>query len=142
MQLHFIDELGQVSTKMLDTLDIILRKVRNTNSYLSGLLVIGTLDHYQLPPIKGKPFTTSPHILTSFEFVRLQHSVRASGDPDFHRLQKLVRLHPSKYEEYSALIDEPRRIIVSVCAFVDNWSSPDITPNTYCLCGNEFLQKR
>ena len=120
MQVLFIDELGQVSTKMLAVLDIILRKVSILNIYLGGLLVIGTLDHKQLPPLKGKPFMTLQHILTSLEFVILQHSLRASGDPDFQRLQNIARLHPRKYKEYPALIDEFRRLIVSVCTFVND----------------------
>ena len=45
MQVLFIAELGQVSTEILAILDIILRKIRNSNMYLGGLLVIGTLDH-------------------------------------------------------------------------------------------------
>ena len=63
MQVLFIDEISQVSTEMLAIFDIILRKVRNSNIYLGGLLVIGTLDHKQLPPVKEKQFMTSPHIL-------------------------------------------------------------------------------
>ena len=41
---------------------------------------------------------TSPHILTSFKFLTLQHSVRATGDPDFQCFQNITRLHPRKYE--------------------------------------------
>ena len=53
VQVLFLDELGQVSSEMLAVLDIILRKVRNSNTYLGGLLIIGTLDHKQLPPVNG-----------------------------------------------------------------------------------------
>ena len=42
-----------------------------------------------------------------------------------------------KYEEDPALTDEFRRLIVSVYTFVDDWSSPEITPNTYRLYGKK-----
>ena len=86
MQVVFIDELSQVSIQMLDVLDSILRKVRNSNIYLGGLLISGTLDHKQLPPVNRRPCMISPHILTPFEFIVLKHSVRVCGDPDFQRL--------------------------------------------------------
>ena len=57
------------------------------------------MDHKQLYPPKGLPFLVSSNILTSFEFVRLYHSIRATGDPSFQRLQILARLHPTKYTE-------------------------------------------
>ena len=142
VQVLFLDELGQVSSEMLAVLDIILRKVRNSNTYLGGLLIIGTLDHKQLPPVKGKPFMTSPHVLTSFAFTVLQHSVRASGDPDFQRLQNIARLHPRCYEENPDLIDEFKELISRVCTFVPNWSSPLITPNTFRLYSKKAPAKR
>merc|ERR1712127_393057 len=74
----FIDEIGQVSAELLSTLDILLRKIRNGNIFFGGLLIIASLDHRQLPPVKGKPFLMSPHVLTCFKFSILEHSVRAS----------------------------------------------------------------
>ena len=82
MQFLFIDKLSQVSTEMLAVLDIILRKVRNSNIYIGELLIIGTLEHKQLPPVNGRPFMTAPHILTSFECIVLKYSGRVCSDPD------------------------------------------------------------
>ena len=47
---------------------------------------------------------TSPHILTKFKFVTLQHSVRARGDAGLKFLQNIVRLHYGKHEESPDLI--------------------------------------
>ena len=95
LQILFIDKLGQVSTEMLAVLDIVLRKVRNFNIYLGGLL-IDTSDHTQIPPVKENPFMASPHILTSFEFVTLQYLLRVSGDPSYQHLQNIAHPHPRK----------------------------------------------
>ena len=92
-------------------LDVILCTIRQSNTYLGGLLIIGTLDHRQLPPVKGKPLMTSPHIISPFEFIVLQHSVRASGDPDFQRLYNIARMYPRHYEEDSKLIKEFKHLV-------------------------------
>ena len=67
----FFDKLGQASSEMLVVLNIILRKVRNSNTCLGELFIIGILDHKQLPPISRRPFITSPYILTSFALIVL-----------------------------------------------------------------------
>ena len=41
----FLDEVGQISCEMLSCLDMILRRVRNNNIFLGGILFICTLDH-------------------------------------------------------------------------------------------------
>ena len=65
----FLDEVGQISSELLTCLDLILRKLRNNNIFLGGLLLICTLDHKQLQPINGKPFLVSPMVLSCFEFI-------------------------------------------------------------------------
>ena len=50
------DEMGQISAEFLATIDIILRTLRETNVYLGGVLIIGTIDHTQIQPIEGRPF--------------------------------------------------------------------------------------
>lgn len=85
---------------------------------------------------------TSPHIISFFEFIVLQHSVRASGHPDFQRLQNIARLHPRHYNENPALIDELKDLIGRACTFVDDWSSSKITPSTCRLYGKKSLQRK
>ena len=113
------------------TLYIILQRIRNSNIYLGGLLWICTLDHKQLPPITGKPFLTSPHVLICFEFIQLEESVRANSDPDLQRIQKIARLHPQKYIDDPSLIPEFKRLLSSTCTFVNDWNDPIITPTTH-----------
>ena len=55
----FFDEMGQVSSEFLATFDIILRKIRNSNIYMGGVLFIFSMDHTQIQPIEGHPFLTS-----------------------------------------------------------------------------------
>ena len=102
----FIDEIGQISSEMLSTLDIILRRIRNSNMFFGGLLIICTLDHKQLPPIKGKPFLISPFVLSCFEFTSLQESVRDHSDKQLQRIQQIARMHPNEYIEDSSLLTE------------------------------------
>ena len=138
----FVDEIGQISSEMLSTLDIILRRIRNSNIYLGGLLFICTLDHKQLPPIKGKPFLTSPHVLSCFEFIRLEESVRANSDSDLQRIQKIARFHPQKYIDDPTLITEFKILLSTTCTFVSDWKDPLITPTAYRLYGKKFPAKQ
>ena len=65
----FIDEIPQVSSELFSTLDILLRQIRNSYIFFGGLLIIATLDHHQLPPVKGRKFLMSPHCITCFNFL-------------------------------------------------------------------------
>ena len=95
----FLDEIGQISADMLSCLDMILRKIRNNNIFLGGLLFICTLDHKQLPPINGKPFLVSPMVLSCFEFICLTESMRESGDHNLQRIQQIARMNPTMYDQ-------------------------------------------
>ena len=93
IDIMFVDEIGQISSEMLSCLDIILRKIRNNNIFLGGLLFICTLDHKQLAPIDGFPILTSPLVISCFEFISLTESVRESGDVNLQRIQNLARMN-------------------------------------------------
>jgi hypothetical protein len=43
------------------------------------------MDHTQIQPINQLPFLTSSMVLTCFQAIQLQHSVRAHGDIEFQR---------------------------------------------------------
>ena len=106
LHILFIDEIDRVSAEMLATFDIILRKIRGNNIFVGGLLIISTLGHKQLPPVKVKPFLVSYHVLSCFRFSVPEHSIRAINYIKLQRLQYIARLHPSKYHEHPILIDE------------------------------------
>ena len=73
------DEFGQLSSEFIGTIDIILHHLRRSNLMFGGVLLIGTLDHTQIQPWKGRPFLTSPQIIPCFEMVNLKHSVRTNN---------------------------------------------------------------
>ena len=55
----FFDEIVQLPAELLGVLDIILRRIRDNNIFLGGVVIISTIDHTQLQPVNGKPFLTS-----------------------------------------------------------------------------------
>jgi DNA replication protein DnaC len=63
----FVDELGQLPAQLMSVLDIILRRIRNSNQYMGGVLLISTMDPQQLRPMNGLPAMLSPFIITCFK---------------------------------------------------------------------------
>ena len=124
----FADELGQLSAELLSVLDMILRRIRESTLFMGGVLLIGTLDQHQLKPIHGKPFLTSPHLLTSFQCKVLTRSVRSGNDLHLQRLNCICRMSSEQiagYEkEFIDLIDKH-------CAFVETWHDPLITDHVF-----------
>ena len=66
----------------------------------------------------------SAHMISSFSFLRLQHSVRSQGDPDFCELQSITRKMPHE------LTPEIERrfmdLLNSCCTFVPDFADPRI----------------
>jgi predicted GIY-YIG superfamily endonuclease len=120
----FADELGQLSAEMLSVLDIILRRVRGSSLFMGGVLVIGTIDHLQLKPVRGKPFLVSPHVLTSFTMRKLIHPVRAAKCKDLRRVIEITRV---RREEFCDFEQEFRQLLSEGCTWVDSWDDPRIT---------------
>ena len=69
------DKMGQVSAKHPSTLDIIPRKIRNSNVFMGGILTVFTIDHTQIQLIKGRPLLTSCHVLSCFTMVSLEQFI-------------------------------------------------------------------
>ena len=91
LDILFIDELGQVSAEQFCTIDIIkIQKIRSSQTPFGGVLILGTTDHTQLQPINQLPILTSSMMMTCFQMIRLDHSVRAHGDNEFQRLQAIT----------------------------------------------------
>ena len=137
----FLDEIGQLSSEMLAVIDIILRRVKDTNIFMGGVLIISTIDHTQLQPVQGRPFLTSSHVITCFQMTMLCTSVRASNDPNFQRIQEIARMHYKVYQQQPELLDEFKLLLSNTCTFVSDWSDPEITPSTYRLYSKKFPAK-
>ena len=71
LDIIFVDEIGQVPAEFLSIIDIIMRRIRDNNIFLGGLLIIGSMDHTQIQPINANPFLTPTHIITCFKSVSL-----------------------------------------------------------------------
>jgi hypothetical protein len=134
MDVLFIDEFGQVSAELLATMDMIMRRVRNSSQFMGGLLVIGTYDYLQLPPVEGRPPLLSPHILTSFILRKLEHSVRAGKDKILQQIQEYTRLSPARFadvrENFIALV-------VNNCTFVSSFDNDAIPTSTLRMFGKK-----
>ena len=110
----FLDKIGELPARMLSTLNIIMRRVRNTDIFMVGVIIINKMDHTQLQPINGRTFLLSTHVITCFKMVKIQSSVRAAVDVDFQRLQAIVRMHYSQYIEHPELLDDLRLLLRNV----------------------------
>ena len=62
----FIDEMGQISALLICTIDIILRKLCNSDLPFGGVYISGTMNNCQIQPINQIPFLTSTLVLTCF----------------------------------------------------------------------------
>ena len=129
----FFDEMGQVSSEFLATFDIILRKIRNSNIYMGGVLFIFSMDHTQIQPIEGHPFLTSCHIIPCYKMILLKNSVRAHNDLNFKRIQEIARFNYKKIEKNPELIDEFITLCSENFTFIERWDDDRILPSTMRL---------
>ena len=72
----FIDEFGNVSARFLSAMDMILRRVRDRNEYMGGVLIIASIDVNQMPSVEEIPGLVSSLILTNYRSFLLTKSVR------------------------------------------------------------------
>ena len=133
MDSMFIDEAGQMSAEILSLIDMILRRLRKSPTPFGGVLVMGTMDHAQLAPVKGLPFLLSSHIMTCFTMVRLSHSVRAHQDAEFQELQAIARMNPILLQSDPAHKIRFIELCKNVLTFVSSWEDPAITPDCHRL---------
>jgi len=124
-----IDEGGQLSAENVNTMDIILKKVRKSRRPFGGMLIMVTMDPWQFGPIEGLPFLVSSHILTNFILVELKHSVRAHQDPSFQEIQNITRMSPSKLKQNKAIKRRFTELMSKHITFVDDFDNSIITPD-------------
>jgi hypothetical protein len=137
-----VDELAQSSSNMLAILDIIMKRVKGSQTFMGGLLVFFTLDHLQTQPINERPILTSPQIVPCFQMVKLQTSVRAAQDPHFQRIQTIARMPLSTLQDESHdYVDEFIELISNHCTFVRCWDDSIINEKTYRLYSKKVPAK-
>ena len=120
LSILFLDEIGQLSVEILSVLDIILRRIRDNSIFLRGILVVTTLDHAQLQPMKGRPFLRSSHDISCFKMIKLSNSVKAYGDAPFLRIQEVFCMYYNNFEENPELLEEFKELLSGTCTFVDD----------------------
>lgn len=141
LDILFCDELGQSTAELISVIDIILRKLRDNNIFLGGVLIIFTMDHTQILPFESRPFLTSTHVIPCFRMVALETSIRANGDELFQRAQAIARYSYRKLTREPQLVDEFIGLVSENFTFVEDWSSELITPSTYRLYGKKVPAK-
>ena len=70
----FVDEIGQFSEELLSEIDVMLQRIRDIQVVCSSILLISTIDHTQLQPVKLTPFLLSSLIIACFTMVKLDTS--------------------------------------------------------------------
>ena len=129
LDILFIDEFGQVSAEQLCTIDIILRKIRKSQTPFGGVLILCTMDHTQLQPINQLPVLTSSMMITCFQMFCLKHSVRAHNDIEYQRLQEITRMNPYVLIQSEALKTEFFDLAGRILTYVNDWTNQKIEPN-------------
>ena len=136
MDILFIDEIGQLPAEALSTIEIILRRIRNnSNVFMGGVVIISTLDHTQLKPVKGRPFLLSSHLIINFKMPKLETSVCAIANCSLQKIQKIISSRYNQFTENLNLLSELRDPLHDVPRYIDACTSPFITSDTCRLYG-------
>lgn len=131
-----IDEVGQNSAQLFSALEMICRAVRNRSDFFGGIHVICTIDECQITPIDGLPFLTSPHVVSSFKLITLDHPVRAEEE-NLRLACKLVRTPAIVLQEQPELIEQIVGLVSENATFVDDWDSPRIPHDAIRVFGKK-----
>ena len=118
-----------------------MRRLRDSNLYLGGILLIGTLDHTQIQSLHSRPFLTSSNLIPCFKMIALRNSVRAANDPIFYRIQEIARYDHNKLKNHPELIDEFISLCSDYLTFVDDWNDNRIPPSTIRLYSKKVPAK-
>ena len=90
-----------------------------------------TLDHKQLPPIRARPALLSTLVVTNFQMIKMQHSIRARTDPNLQTLISIPRFDTVD----SASIETFRGIILNSCRHVKSWDDEKVTMDMIRVVG-------
>ena len=118
-----IDKEVHIYAELMSTLEVILRRLCRNSIPFGGVLIMCTIDHTQLVPVKGKQFLVSYHILSCFKIGILQHYICSFNDPEFQRFQQIACIHHDMYSTNPELLRDFRLLSVIVFTFVSECSS-------------------
>ena len=62
--------------QIFSAFEIILRKIWNSNMYMGDVLIIFSMNHTQIQPIRGHKFLTSCHIISCFKMATHEEVAR------------------------------------------------------------------
>ncbi|KAF4650251.1 hypothetical protein FOL47_001334, partial [Perkinsus chesapeaki] len=113
------EEIGTEGAELLDVQNKILQFLHNSPLPFGGVLIMGSGDPNQLPPIKQTLLWTSPSIICTTRLFMLNHFVRSSTDQNLQEVLTLFqKLQPSEDD-----IQRIQDLIREHCRFAPNWSS-------------------
>ncbi|EEQ97177.1 hypothetical protein Pmar_PMAR000344, partial [Perkinsus marinus ATCC 50983] len=117
IQVFIHEEIGTEGAETLDVQNKILQFLHKSPLPFGGVLVMGSGDPNQLPPIKETLLWTSPSVITTMRLAMLHKFVRSSTDRD---LQEVLTLF-QKLQPTDADIQRIQDLIDHRCRFIDNW---------------------
>lgn len=124
-----LDEMGQNSSQFLAAIDLICQKIRNRSDLFGGILVIATIDEFQLHPITGVPCLISPVIIMAYRLIKLNESIRAE-EPEMKRICQIARMPAADLKANPALLNRLEELLSSHATWVDNWEDVRIPEET------------
>lgn len=113
------EEIGTEGAELLDVQNKILQFLHNSPLPFGGVLLMGSGDPNQLPPIKQTLLWTSPSIITTTRLYILKKFVRSATDEE---LQEVLTLF-QKLQPTEADIQRIQYLIRERCNFRSNWDS-------------------
>jgi len=126
-----LDEMGYLSAEVLNVMDTVLRSVRCKSSFMGGVLTFATLDHKQLPPIRARPALLSTLVVTNFEMIKMEHSIRARTDLCLQKMISIPRMDSVDMATIRTFWD----IIVKSCKHVKSWEDDAVTADMIRVVG-------
>lgn len=86
-----VEEIGLLPGYLFNILDIVLRRIKSTDTPFGGVLILASGDPKQLKPVDGTAIWMSPNIYTLFNVICLQNFVRSRTDLDLQEIIKKMR---------------------------------------------------
>ena len=114
LQVLILEEVSLLSAQLFCAMDLVLRKIRQIDESLGGVLIIANGDCCQLSNISGYNIFETCCFMFTFDHHFLAHFVRML-DPDGQRLLKMMEVRPIELDS----IDEIKGINSSKCNFVE-----------------------